>query len=441
MHSPMRSHHAALLALLSLAIPACAADASANPAARCDDAGLCGASLVCHRGFCVADLSAVCADGDDAPCWEGDNPGFAAIGVCHNGVRACVGGVWGGCIGQRSPTAEICNELDDDCDGQTDELDEPACDTGLLGLCAAGALECRAGVAACVAATAPADEACNALDDDCDGAVDEANDLSVPCYPGGARGCVRDATGAYACDGVCASGMTTCSAGAMGCLGAITPSSATDAICDGLDDDCDGAVDEDCACAFGATQACYSGPAGTAAVGPCRAGIQACIAGHFGDCVGEVVPVTEACGNAGVDDDCSGVPDNVVGLGVSCVVGVLTGVCTAGVLACTSGGSPTCTPRIAPGSLAEVCNRLDDNCDGVVDDGFDLLANRDNCGACGNACDPSRLCTNGVCCALGRTNCAGACEDTEGDRNNCGGCGIVCSSPDRDCCSGSCGRC
>jgi hypothetical protein len=57
------------------------------------------------------------------------------------------------------------------------------------------------------------------------------------------------------------------------------------------------------------TQGCYSGPAGTAGVGACKQGTQTCI-GAPGSCDGEVLPAAvENCFND-IDDDCDGVVNN-----------------------------------------------------------------------------------------------------------------------------------
>jgi hypothetical protein len=81
----------------------------------------------------------------------------------------------------------------------------------------------------CAQSQWPAPESCNGLDDDCDGAVDNGN-------PGGGVAC---GTGQ---PGVCAAGHTVCSAGAVSCQ-PITPASPE--VCgDGLDNNCNGLVDE-----------------------------------------------------------------------------------------------------------------------------------------------------------------------------------------------------
>jgi len=75
-------------------------------------------------------------------------------------------------------------------------------------------------------------------------------------------------------------------------------------VCDGRDNDCDGRVDE------GLSRSCYTGPAGTQGRGVCRAGTQACSAGRWGACGGQVLPRAESCNRA--DDDCDGRVDDGV---------------------------------------------------------------------------------------------------------------------------------
>ncbi|MCZ7687058.1 MAG: hypothetical protein M5U28_53260 [Sandaracinaceae bacterium] len=81
----------------------------------------------------------------------------------------------------------------------------------------------------------------------------------------------------------------------------------------GLDDDCDGSVDEGCACpAAGVTRPCFAGPPDRRNIGACSDGIETC--NEFliwSACVGGVSPAAETCD--GSDNDCNGVTDDIPG--------------------------------------------------------------------------------------------------------------------------------
>ncbi len=65
-----------------------------------------------------------CEVGVEQPC-EGPD-----AGECVPGVRRCEpGGTWGACLGALGPVTEICDQLDNDCDGETDE-DYVCCEPG-----------------------------------------------------------------------------------------------------------------------------------------------------------------------------------------------------------------------------------------------------------------------------------------------------------------------
>jgi hypothetical protein len=291
-------------------------------------------------------------DNVDGTCYTGP-AGTLGVGVCRGGSRSCIGGAFTACIGDVVPGVEICNGFDDDCDGQIDENVTRSCYTGPagtqdVGVCMSGIQTCNAGsFGACQGQVLPSAEVCDNLDNDCDGARDES--VTQACYsgPAGTQGV-----------GACMAGTRTCSAGSFGaCQGEVTP---TAEVCDNIDNDCDGARDES------VTQACYTGPAGTAGVGPCRSGTQTCSAGSFGACQGQVLPSVETCDN--VDNDCDGTRDENITR--ACYTGPAgtegTGICRSGLQACVNGSfSGACNGQVTP--QAEVCDGADNNCDGTSD--------------------------------------------------------------------------
>jgi len=270
--------------------------------------------------------------------------------VCFNGSLICTA---------PEPQEEMCNYVDDDCDGLTDEGQKNQCgecglvpeetcdgvdndcdgetDEDLFELCST---PCGTGYRQCVedgsgvwtmcSAKQPAPETCNSIDDDCDGEIDE--DLLCGCLEhqvGALFPCKEDplvcGKGWQQCQ--CAGGSTItpcpgvtviseCHAlcyfqpiegePCLDLLGEPTPEE-----CNNFDDDCDYLIDEDL---YGI---CYSGPEGTMGVGTCHGGQQTCVKGEWGGgdpfqagvCSGEVLPLAKDSCN-GLDEDCDGLVDD-----------------------------------------------------------------------------------------------------------------------------------
>jgi hypothetical protein len=87
-------------------------------------AGLCnGADDDCDG---MVDELCSCDPGVNQPCFTGA-PGRRGIGGCQDGTQVCInrgefGGEWGACTGGIRPSAEACDDLDNDCNGCTDEV-------------------------------------------------------------------------------------------------------------------------------------------------------------------------------------------------------------------------------------------------------------------------------------------------------------------------------
>ena len=412
---------------------------------------------------------------DDMPAGAGVMCGVTDVGPCQKGVIQCVGGSLQ-CVGAIDPGTETCNGVDDDCDGAVDDNIPGAgaqCGQSNTAPCSFGTMQCQNGQMTCVGAVNPGTETCNNVDDDCDGVVDDsAQGSGVTCgqsgnFPcsfgtilcqGGNLVCVGAVNPQTEtcdgsdndCDGViddmpagaggqcgqtdvgaCAFGTLQCQAGGLTCVGAINPQPET---CNGVDDDCDGVIDD--------TPAGTGTQCGQTDVGPCSFGTTQCQNGAI-VCAGAVNPQTETCNN--VDDDCDGVvDDSPTDAGGTCGMSNVF-PCSFGTKQCQA-GAIVCVGAVNP--QTEVCDGIDNNCDGQID-----LANgqppADSVGACNVPIPPpagatspcmagTKACTAGVVQCIGSVGPTGP-NDTCGVDANCDG--QLTSQPNLQTDVSNCGTC
>jgi hypothetical protein len=289
--------------------------------------------------------------------------------------------------------AEICNGLDDDCDGLIDE-----------------------GQNCCV----PSVEICDGLDNDCDGHIDQScrcsNNINIICdgtpTACGGNACVCTPITRSCGEGTCL-GTEVCNynANATHYSGCTAPAACMGTgpdcgICDGKDNDCDGVCD-------GFTLACSSivtpgGPStdnpGDPANNPipqnvCHPGEKTCpqsCAGtnSFSACTGEV----QGCNpsqNAGVHCDlCNGLDDDCDNkIDEDFVPSACSGSCGVGVTQCING---VVSCNAMQGTVDNTCDGIDDDCDGVFDEDW--------------VCDSSTGCVGPNCCKCGTGT---TCEQTK----------------------------
>ncbi len=383
----------------------------------------------------------------------GDGPCGLDVGECKPGITVCVHyrlEARVDCVPKQGRMPEICDGLDNDCDGKTDEnwpeLGK-ACDGPDSDQCKYGTVVCsddHKGTVCSQELVENIQELCDGKDDDCDGQTDEGFK-----YQGIALG--------QPCDGIgeCGKGIVECAANKQGATCSTNPdgsaSEATQEICDGLDNDCDGLVDEGFEFKdYNQTMRKLGDSCGT---GVCAGGVVKCMDEEHAGCSTQDKAGKEICD--GKDNDCDGRTDEdftivdwdgtLKHIGDSCG----TGVCAGGIVACISPSAAGCSTQRQ--AHAEQCNGKDDDCNGLTDDNVKMDT---------SSCLHDGVCEHGVTatCKDGKWVCDysgvqdyedGVELSCDGLDNNCNGLtdepwpelGKACDGPDSDQCKNGTYQC
>ncbi|MFH1829383.1 MAG: putative metal-binding motif-containing protein [Pseudomonadota bacterium] len=323
-------------------------------------------------------------------------------GICSRGIQDC-SGAEPICNPTTNPSdrLEICNGEDDDCDGHIDEGFDK--DDDRYTTCRGDCNDRDPNI------HPDAVERCNEKDDNCNGLIDDGFNIGGVCTVGLGI-CIRE-------------GRFECSSSGLESICNAVPGTPSKEICDNLDNDCNGKVDD----ALGAH---------SCGIGACKQTIPVCEGGKLTKCVPDK-PTAELCGD-NIDNDCDGeIDEGFAELGRTCYEGV--GACrNAGKMICSDDNlSLICSAQAGePG--AEICgNMMDDDCDGEVD--TDTPGRGDSCdngqlGECRREgkliCDRSKgvlMCSAASVepqkeiCDEKDNNCDGKID--EGVQNACKGCG------------------
>ncbi|NPC78033.1 hypothetical protein HPC49_07175 [Pyxidicoccus fallax] len=179
---------------------------------------------------------------DDGNPSGGESCSTGQQGVCAAGLTACTNGSVV-CQPRQAASAEQCDGLDNDCDGTADEGNpggSQACATGELGVCGDGVTFCTHGALECAPIRGASPEVCDGLDNDCDGQPDDGLAFQAWYRDQDSDNYGLTSQSVQAC--LQPSGHAPNAGDCNDSNPALNPG-ATE-VCDGVDNDCDSQVDE-----------------------------------------------------------------------------------------------------------------------------------------------------------------------------------------------------
>jgi hypothetical protein len=262
-----------------------------------------------------------------------------------------------------------------------------------------------------IAESVPPGEICNGIDDNCNGEIDEEP------LPGVGNACnCMGITDAQVDKGICKRGRTVCVAGQITCMGCTGPQRE---ICNGIDDDCNGLVDDQIP-GVGGPCACGNEPLMTLMTGECKPGKLVCNGKEPLECEGCQFPKQELCDCK--DNNCNGQVDEDAqcGEGFACVKCNCELRCKSGEFPCPAGFvcdtkdnicvSTKCANKVCPPGFT--CNPGNGQCEDLCKD---------------VKCEAPRTCMGGLCvdcyttgCPVGQTCVAGRCASNPCANKKCG---------------------
>jgi hypothetical protein len=372
----------------------------------------------------------------------------SGAGQCRDVVQSCESGSWIVTQSEIGPSSELCNGLDDDCDGYTDNGPGVFANFSLASQCDSlcvswnnsaatlGSLDTKDTVLNTTyhgtslqsltqtwiptrdgiltefvwltpvtfdSGSGPANVTVTLTDTTTNTALWTTSGISLPASFGGiGNGLAFPTTGGYfnarvVTTDVYAFTIDMSPSGLQSATVQVDSGPSVSPPVGGLGSFVGNITSESFNFAFETSLGAPSGDVCAPGVGQCKAGSEACTAGDWGVCLGEVGPTAEVCNN--LDDDCDGYTDDANFLAGSnsllqscdglcqswnsnsgltgthptdpsapCVPAA--GQCRFGAETCASGtwGScPTGGQYAEVGPTVEVCNNLDDDCDGYTD--------------------------------------------------------------------------